>query len=224
MRSEALGRLSELSQYQWGLVTTSQTAHLGVRRWELHRLVADGALEAIGFGVYRISGAPAVPLLDLRVAWLQLAPSKAVEERVVAEGVVSHTSAAQLYGVGDFEPDAYEFTVPYRRRTRRQDLRLHRAAVTDEEVDWLDQLPVTRPGRLARDLLEARYDGVHIGQVMADLLDRRLAKRAELIRAAAPAAAAYGMPAGDGVALVDGLVESATGHPALHRRTARRQP
>ncbi|MFC7217931.1 hypothetical protein ACFQLX_07080 [Streptomyces polyrhachis] len=211
MRSEAFGRLSEVSQYQWGLVTSRQAMSQEVRRWELHRLVSDGALEAVGFGVYRLAGAPAAEHLAVRIAWLQLAPGKAAEDREVSEGVLSHRSAAVLYGVGDFEPEPHEFTVPVRRRTRRDDVSLHTANLADTEVDWLDQLPVTRPPRLVRDLLADRHDGEHISQVIADLLDRRLATRAQLSRAMAPYAAAYGLSGESGAVLLNHLMASATG-------------
>lgn len=210
MRSEALGRLSEISQYQWGLVTSRQAASQGVQRWELHRLVVDSALEAVGFGVYRIAGAPVVAHLGVRIAWLQLAPGKVAEDRGVDEGVLSHRSAAALYGVGDFEPEPYEFTVPRRKRSRRTDVILHTATLTDREVDWRDELPVTTPVRLVRDLLADRHDGGHIGQVVADLLHRRLATRARLARAMEPYAAAYGLPGETGAALLDHLTASAT--------------
>ncbi|MEU8887101.1 type IV toxin-antitoxin system AbiEi family antitoxin domain-containing protein [Streptomyces sp. NPDC048442] len=205
MRSEALGRLSEISLYQWGLLTARQAEHQGVRRWDLHRLVADGALEAAGHGVYRIAGAPVVAHLGIRIAWLQLAPGEIAEDRRVGQGVLSHRSAAVLYGVGDFEPEPYEFTVPRRRRSRRTDVVLHTAVLTDSEVDWQDELPVTTPVRLVRDLLADRHDGGHIGQVLADLLARRLADRKRLAAAMEPYAAAYGLPGESGAALLKHL-------------------
>lgn len=210
MRSEAIGRLSEITRYQWGLVTSRQAASQGVQRWDLHRLVADGVLEAVGFGVYRIAGTPVVPHLGVRIAWLQLAPGKVAEDRGIDEGVVSHRSAAVLYGVGDFEPEPYEFTVPQRKRSRRPDVTFHTATVTDKEVEWRDELPVTTPARLVGDLLADRHDGGHIGQVVADLLRRRLATRMRLARAMEPYAAAYGLPGETGAALLDHLTASAT--------------
>ncbi|MFJ9178062.1 type IV toxin-antitoxin system AbiEi family antitoxin domain-containing protein [Streptomyces sp. NPDC102360] len=205
MRSAAFGKLSELSRYQWGLVTSRQAVAEGVARWELHRLVADGALESVAFGVYQVAGAPPARYLGLRVAWLQLAPGVAAEDRGTADGVVSHRSAAVLYGVGDFEPEPYEFTVPARRRTRRTDVALRVAALAEGEVEWRDELPVVRPARLVADLLAARHDGQHIGQVIVDLLGRRLVSRARLARAADAHAAAYGLPDADGAALLDHL-------------------
>jgi predicted transcriptional regulator of viral defense system len=205
MRSEALGRLSEISLYQWGLVTARQAESLGVRRWDLHRLVADGALEAAGRGVYRIAGAPVATHLGMRIAWLQLAPGDIAEDRKVEQGVLSHRSAAVLYGVGDFEPEPYEFTVPRRKRSRRTDVVLHASALTDSEVDWQDELPVTTPVRLIRDLLADRHDGGHIGQVVVDLLARRLADRKRLAAAMEPYAAAYGLPGASGAAFLKHL-------------------
>jgi predicted transcriptional regulator of viral defense system len=215
MRGDALGALSVVAQVQWGLVTARQAVREGVQRWDLSRLVGDGALEAVGYGVYRVVGAPAPAHLELKVAWLQLAPDVVAEDRTPARGVVSHTSAAALYGVGDFEPECFEFTVPRRKRTRRTDVVLHTATLDESEVDWVDQMAVTRPARTVGDLMRDRHDGEHVGRVLLDLLDKHLTTPAELAAAAGPHAAAYGLPSTGGKQFIAHLM-SLVGRPGQH--------
>jgi hypothetical protein len=215
MRGDALGVLSVVAQVQWGLVTARQAVREGVQRWDLSRLVGDGALEAVGYGVYRVAGAPTPEHLELKVAWLQLAPDLVAEDRTAPDGVVSHTSAAILHGVGDFEPESFEFTVPRRKRTRRTDVVLHTAKLDESDVDWVDQMAVTRPARMVGDLMRDRHDGEHVGRVLLDLLDKHLATPAELAAAAGPHVAAYGLPAADGEQLIAHLM-SLVGRPGQH--------
>jgi len=62
--------------------------------------------------------------------------------------------------------------VPGRKQTRREDLRLHRGRV--EQAGWitLRGLPVTRPYRIAADLLAGREDAGAIGQIIAGPIGR----------------------------------------------------
>src|SRR5262245_51657134 len=93
----------------------------------LARLAFDAAaVERLAHGVYRLRGAPPVDHVELRVAWLQLAPGVPAWERTPDTGVVSHRSAASLYGLGHLPADVHEFTLPTRRQSRRPDVRLHR--------------------------------------------------------------------------------------------------
>lgn len=193
-RSAALARLGEIAQAQWGLVTARQASTVEVTQPELSRLAADGAVERVAFGVYHMAGVPLPRLLELRVAWLQLQPGVKAEMREPACGVVSHTSAAAMYEVGDLDAERHEFTVPIRRRTRRSDVVLHVAPLPNREVTWVDQLPVASPPRLVADLLRDHHDGEHVARVAADCIHHRLAAEPELAAVAAPYAAAYGFP------------------------------
>jgi predicted transcriptional regulator of viral defense system len=213
MRGDAVGRLSSEARVQWGLVTARQAVLEGVTRWDLSRLVADGGLEKVGYGVYLLAGAPQPRLLDLKVAWLQLDPATVAEDRTVAGGVISHTSAALAYGVGDFEPEYFEFTRPTRFRSRREDVVVHTGGLDGAQVCWVDQMLVTTPARTADDLLAARLDGEHVGRVFADLVATGQASVAELALGAGQYARAYGVPEMDSerfVAYLIGLVSAAS--------------
>jgi hypothetical protein len=171
-RATTLHRLGRLAEDQWGLVTRRQAETLaGVAPATFARQIRDGAvLERVAHGVYRLTGAPLPDHLELRAAWLQLAPETPAWERRAEQGVVSHRSAAALYGLGHLPADRHEFTLPLRRQTRRPDVRLHQRRLEDRE--WIDLrgLLVTRPSRIASDLLHDREDPEAVAQLMTDAI------------------------------------------------------
>ncbi len=192
---------------QWGLVTKRQAEATGIAWSTLSRKVRNGALERVAHGVYRIRGAGGVDHLELRAAWLQLDPAVWALERGPASGVVSHRSAAALYGIGHLPAETHEFTLPGRRQTRREDVRLHRGSV--EQSGWitLRGLPVTRPYRIAADLLAGGEDLGAIGQVLGDALRSAFDYPGAMVSAIAPYAAAYGLRRGDGLGLLRWLLD-----------------
>lgn len=189
-----VGRIAGIAEAQRGLVTARQAEAEGVPRRDLARLANVGGLERVAHGVYRVAGAPRPDFLDLRAAWLQLAPGTGVDAREPAQGVVSHASAATVYRVGLLEPVRHEFTVPARRRvrSRRADVLIHRADLTADETGWVDEMLVTVPVRMVGDLCAQTVDGGHLAGVVADLLHRRLADRTELEATLAPYSHRYG--------------------------------
>jgi hypothetical protein len=146
-------------------------------------------------------------LRHVRAAWVQLAPDTQVWDRTPEQGVVSHRSAAALYELGHLPADIHEFVLPARRQTRRSDVRLYRDALVDDEWVKLDGLLVTRPARIAADLLESREDPGAIGAVIADAMRARKDHPETTARAIAPYAATLGLPEGDGLALLDWLLD-----------------
>ncbi len=103
--SVTLSRIGEAAQDQWGLITRRQAELAGVPQTTMERLTAPGSvLERVAHGVYRMAGAPEPDHLALRAAWLQLEPGVWAWERTPAQGVVSHRSAAALYGLGTCLP------------------------------------------------------------------------------------------------------------------------
>jgi predicted transcriptional regulator of viral defense system len=203
----SLGRLADLAEAQNGLVTSRQADLRGVPRRDLTRLAQSGGLERVAYGVYRVAGAPRPRLLELRAAWLQLAPGLDLDRRTVVDGAVSHASAATVYGVGLLEPVRHEFTVPLprRMRSRRNDVVIHRAALGADEVEWVEEMLVTVPARMVADLAAQSTDGEHLAGVAADLLRQRLIGRGELRSALTPHTDRYGWP-GDGRGFVDSLL------------------
>jgi len=207
-RYSTLGRLAGIAEDQWGLVTRRQAEHAGVSRATMARLVAGGAvLERVAHGVYHLAGAPVPDHIDLRAAWLQLAPDKPAWERTPAQGVVSHRSAAALYGLGHLPADHHDFTVPARRQSRRSDVRVHQRRLTDSEWITLRGLPVTRPSRIASDLLHDREDPEAVAHVIADAIRGGYDYPGTFTDALAAHASRYGLRRGDGIALLDWLLD-----------------
>ncbi len=163
-RPSTLGVLADLAEDQWGLFTRRQAEATGMAWSTLARMVADGVVERVAHGVYRLRGTTPPDHLGLRAAWLQLAPDTPAGKRTPSEGVVSHRSAASLYGLGHLPADTHQFTLPTRRQSRRADVRLHRGILDDGEWTTLRGIPTARPARVAADLLATREDPTAIGQ------------------------------------------------------------
>ena len=177
----------------------------------LARLTHDGLLERVAHGVYRIRGAAEPDHLELRAAWLQLDPGTPawVRARSPDVAVVSHASAASLYGVGDLRADVHEFTLPVRRQTRRSDVRLHRGRVPDAQRLLLHGIPATRASRMIADLLNDHVEPASVAQITAEVVQRVFDYPSTIADCIAPSAARYGFRRGDGVALLDHLLRLA---------------
>jgi hypothetical protein len=206
-----LQRLFDVAEAQWGLFTRQQAQQAGVAASSLARLARDGMLERVAHGVYRIRGAAEPDHLGLRAAWLQLDPATPAWERVRLPdvAVVSHASAASLYGVGDLRADVHEFTLPARRQTRRLDVRLHRGRVPDGQRLLLDGLPTTSARQMIADLLDDHVEPASVAQITAEVVHRVLDYPNTIAECVAPSAARYGFRRGDGVALLDHLLRLA---------------
>lgn len=203
-----VGKLGGIAQDQWGLVTRRQTEAAGVSRATMTRLASDGsAVERVGHGVYRLVGAPPPDHLPLRVAWLQLAPDVLAWQRTPTEGVVSHGSAAALYGLGHLSADQHEFTLPIRQRSRRPDVRIHTRRLNDGEWINLSGMPVTRPSRIASDLLRDHEDPQAVAQLVADAIHGVYDYPGTFAETLAPHAARFGLRRGDGLALLRWLLD-----------------
>lgn len=206
VRYSTVNRLAQIAQDQWGLVTRRQAERAGVSPATLQRLASESVLERVAQGVYHLTGAPTSDHLALRATWLQLAPDVLAWERTPAEGVVSHRSAAAVYGLGHLPADRHEFTLPVRRQSRRPDVRLHHRQVADSEWISLRSLPVTRPARVAADLLADREDPEAVAQIVADAIRGAYDHPGTFADALAPHAAKFGLRRRDGIALLRWLL------------------
>jgi len=206
-RYSTLSRLAKIAQDQWGLVTRRQAERAGVSPATLQRLASESVLERVAQGVYHLTGAPTPDHLALRATWLQFAPDVLAWERTPDEGVVSHRSAAAVYGLGHLPADRHEFTLPARRQSRRPDVRLHHRQVTDGEWISLRGLPVTRPARIAADLLADREDPEAVAQIVADAIRGAYDNPGTFADTLAPHAAKFGLRRQDGIALLRWLLD-----------------
>ncbi|MFJ8444029.1 type IV toxin-antitoxin system AbiEi family antitoxin domain-containing protein [Kitasatospora griseola] len=212
-RSEQMVIIGEIAADQWGLVTAKQAAAQGVNGVQLMRLTEASLLERVGRGVYLVPAAGYPTHLEIKVAWLRLAPEKLAWQREATDpdsGVISHASACLLHELGDIPAAHVEITVPRRRVTRESDVRLPVAQLDPADITLIDGLPVTTPERTIVDLLRAHIDAGHIGGVIADADHRSLISVDVLADRVQPFAKSYGLaPSTDGSLLIDHLVAQA---------------
>ncbi|MEO3861619.1 type IV toxin-antitoxin system AbiEi family antitoxin domain-containing protein [Acrocarpospora sp. B8E8] len=222
-RHEALRIVSDHAAGQWGLVTTSQAKLAGLNSVDLLRLAEADLLESVGRGVYLVAGAAPPDHLEIKVAWLRLEPGTLAWKRQHPEtygGVVSHGSACDLHHLGDLPTSTVEISVPRRRTTREDGVRLHRATLEASDVTIVDGLPVTTAERTVVDLLAARVDGAHVGGVVADTVRQGLTNDERLAERIASFAHSYGLPrSSSGRELLDYLVEQADRGLPVSERT-----
>lgn len=78
-----------------------------------------------------------------------------------------------------------------------------------KDAEWISLrgLPVTRPARIAADLLADREDPEAVGHVVADAIRGAFDYPGSFVEALAPHAAKSGLRRGDGFALLSWLLE-----------------
>lgn len=216
VRSSPYLRLRDLAQDQWGLVTRRQIENAGIAATTIDRLTRPGAaLERVAHGVYQLAGTPIPDHRELRSAWLQLAPEVPAWKRTADQGVVSHRSAAAVYGLGNLPADSHEFTLPRRKQTRRVDVRIHIRPLGGGEWFRLGGLPVTRPSRIASDLLWDHEDPEAVAHIVVEAIRGISDYPAMFVEALAPHARRFGLREGEGIGVLRWLVGLVGGDPDL---------
>jgi predicted transcriptional regulator of viral defense system len=202
-----LSRLAGLAEDQWGLLTRRQAQRASVSAATFQRLASQGVLRRVAQGVYLLAGAPPPDLVDLRAAWLQLDPETPAWRRSPEQGVASYRSAAAVYDLGHLPADRHDFTLPVRRQSRRPDVRLHKKRLGKGDVRSVRGLLVTRPSRIAADLLNDLEDPEAVGQVIADALREGHEVPEAFISSLGESAVRYGFRSGDGAAVLRWLLD-----------------
>jgi very-short-patch-repair endonuclease len=148
-------RLAELAARQHGVVQRTQLHELGLGDGAIEGRASLGRLHRVHRGVFSVGH----PLLTREGRFMAA---------VLARGpgsVLSHLSAAVLWGILRDEGPQAHVTVPTRDgRKRRRGIVVHKAALGEEEVTRVNRIPLTRPGRTLVDL--------------ADVVPRRTLERA----------------------------------------------
>lgn len=185
---EALAILGEIQSLQWGLCTSAQAKACGVDTAWLRRLAERGSLVRVRHGVYTSPAIPVTPQLEIQSEWLAIRPSLLAAQRLAdphlaAEAVVSHTTAANLWEIGDLWPDGVHFTLAKRRRSRQPDVTLHKALLGRAEWTIHEQsgLPVTTVARTVADLARAGNEASHLGDLIQDAAHLGLVTQLELV-------------------------------------------
>lgn len=133
-------RLADLAKRQHGVVSLRQLEGLGYSRGAVSRAAAAGRLHRLHRGAYAVG--------HTRLPWQ--GHCLAAVFACAPEAVASHRSAAWLWGIEKGRPGTIDVTAPTRRH-RRTGLRLHYAALTEEDRALRDGIPVTS---LARTILD----------------------------------------------------------------------
>lgn len=208
----ALKALAEVTESQWGMVTSAQAIARGVSHLNLSRLTESGDLVRLAHGVYKDGGAPSDEHKALRAAWLAVEPERPAWERVKDRpgfATVSGESAAGLHGIGNLRAMRSEFTTPVRKQTQRRDVRYRMRTLPSDDVTIRNGLPVTTPERTIADLIEDRAQFDHVADALRDAVRKSRLDMDRLSELLAPLAERNGHRKGDGDSLLGQLLETA---------------
>jgi hypothetical protein len=147
MREEmrSLASLSNLAEQQYGIVTYRQMREMGLSNGHIHRASKASRLRRVHRGVYAVG----------HKSLSRRAQSLAAVLACGSGAVLSHRSAAWLWGFLTRFPSEPEVTVPSRGH-RRRTIRVYRTAgMPDRDCTTLEGIPVTSAGRTLFDLAGA---------------------------------------------------------------------
>lgn len=169
---------------QHGLIRRQQALELGLHAHEIERLIATGQWIAVRRGVYATRAA-----WDELDIWAEQPRLRALAAslNMRLDHVLSHDSAADLHGLPILRanPDLIHVTRPDVGGSRtRSGVKHHGAVFRDDQVTWVDGVPVLDLARTAVDI--AREHGVLHGVPACDAALRRGVTRAQLRLAAEP--------------------------------------
>jgi predicted transcriptional regulator of viral defense system len=137
-------QLSELAAENYGYLTTEEVENAGIDPHRLLELARRGQIERRARALYRLPLIPPTPLDAYREATLWPRGS---------EGVISHASALDLYGLGDANPARIHLTLPRSHRPRRKVPRqyvLHHEDLAPAEVRAHEGIPAVTPAKAIR--------------------------------------------------------------------------
>jgi very-short-patch-repair endonuclease len=135
--------IEQLATTQFGSFTREQALELGATRRMIGRRVEDGAWPHVLPGVHRLSAVAGSTRQLAMAATLWSAP----------DGVVSHETAAVLWGFEGITTRAVHLTVPKGRSLRSSKVKVHHTRdLLPADVGWCGPIRVTSALRTAIDL------------------------------------------------------------------------
>jgi very-short-patch-repair endonuclease len=178
---------------QYGLVTRAQLARLGLGRGAVAHRLRTGALVEVHRHVYAVGHA--APRREAR--WLAAVLT-------CGEGaVLSHRSAAVLWGIASVEGGRADVSVGRERRVRREGVAVHHTLVVPADRTVRLAIPVTSPARTLVDVAREEDE-----RTVTRAL--REAQHLRILDIAATRAALERRPSRVLAALLDDLVETET--------------
>jgi predicted transcriptional regulator of viral defense system len=162
MPTDRFGELAEIAVDQHGYFTLADAREVGYADNTVAQMARRGRLERVSQGVYRIPFLPPGPLAGYMEAALWPAGVR---------GVLSHTTALDLWDVSDVNPAKIHITVPREHRPQRQVPKayvIHRENLDKTEVTAIEGIPLVT---LERAIRECAAD--HLGLDLIEQAVRR---------------------------------------------------
>jgi hypothetical protein len=171
MDRKALAAAVTLARGQYGFITWRQALQAGLSPAVIARLVAEGHWRQVGGGLYQVNG--------VAPCWRGRLMSACLRG---GEGaVISHRSAAALWGIEGFGPPwTVDITVPPERRPRIPGVRVHRRLLSRTKVR--DGIPITPIPETILDLCALRGERTIPLRALDDVRRRKLVSTFELER------------------------------------------
>jgi len=160
MPGRAYTTLFELAADRYGYVTQEDAVGEGFTPQALDAMARRGAVNRVGWGLYRFNAFPPHALDQYMEATLWPRP---------ARGVLSHETALDLHDLCDVNPGKLHITVPKRWRTNREVpalYLLHRRDLDPLELTYHEGIPIVTVARAILDGIETN--------VRADLVEQAL--------------------------------------------------
>ncbi len=161
------------AELQAGYFTTAQGAEAGYSPQLLYKHLKAGRIRRVRRGIYRLVHFPMSDEEHLVDCWLWVGQA----------GVFSHETALFYHDLSDILPKHVHLTVPetWRRRRLRvpEGLVLRYGHVPDAERTWLGPVPITKPARAIRDVIDTHLSPEHIERAIGDARHRGLISRDE---------------------------------------------
>jgi very-short-patch-repair endonuclease len=166
--------LAQLAQRQDGIVTRAELRKARIARHTIDDWIRSHTLHVLFRGVYA-------------VGHLALAPNGRERAALLACGdgsVISHRSAAALWGLIDQAPTTIDVTVRRGHRRTKPGIGLHRNRLSERDIRTRHGLLVTSPARTVIDLAR-RAGPAELERLIAEARAKRLIRDGELEKALA---------------------------------------
>jgi predicted transcriptional regulator of viral defense system len=161
------------AELQAGYFTTTQGAEAGYSPQLLYKHLKAGRVRRVRRGIYRLVHFPMSDEEHLVECWLWAEQA----------GVFSHETALFYHDLSDVLPKQVYLTVPEAWRGRRlrvpEGLVLRYGHVAEAERTWLGPVPITKPARAIRDVIDTHLSSEHIERALAEARHRGLVGREE---------------------------------------------
>lgn len=170
--------LWQTAALQRGYLTSAQALEAGYSYQAQHFHLQRGNWLRVDRGVHRLKE-------------FELLPAEGDEDLVrwslwsQGQAVVSHATALAVHDLGIANPEHLHFTVPPGFRRRTGELVLHRTPLDEQDIEQRTGYRVTKPVRAVVESAAAAVAQDVIDSAVADLLDRGLGTRRQLLHQAA---------------------------------------